>query len=61
MLYVVAGLIVLASIGLAVYALISKSEAAAQLSALHEELQEQDGGNRSRPSATVSGMVVFLP
>lgn len=43
MLYVVAGLIVLASIGLAVYALISKSEAAAQLSALQEELQEQDG------------------
>src|SRR4051794_28800438 len=41
MLYAVVGLIVLASIGLAVYALISKGEAAAQIAALQGEIQEQ--------------------
>ena len=42
MLYAVIGLIVLASIGLAVYALINKSELVAQISALQREVQEQD-------------------
>lgn len=42
MIYAVIGLIVLSSIGLAVYALINKSETAAQITALQEELQEQD-------------------
>ena len=42
MLYAVIGLIVLASIGLAVYALIHKSEMAAQITALQEGIQEQD-------------------
>jgi hypothetical protein len=40
MLYAALGLIVLASIGLAAYALISKSEMAAQISALQEAIQE---------------------
>lgn len=42
MLYAVIGLILLASIGLAAYALINKSETAAQISSLKKELQEQD-------------------
>src|SRR6185312_17089475 len=43
MLYAVIGLIVLVSIGLAIYALLNKSEMAAQIIALREEIQEQDG------------------
>ena len=42
MLYAVIGLIVLASIGLAIYALINKSELVAQIAALRMEVQEQD-------------------
>jgi hypothetical protein len=42
MIYAVIGLIVLASIGLAAYALINKSEMAAQIKALQEEIQEQE-------------------
>ena len=39
MLYAVLGLIVLASIGLAIYALINKSELVAQISALQTEVE----------------------
>jgi Meiotically up-regulated gene 113/Domain of unknown function (DUF4041) len=42
MLYAVLGLIVLAAIGLAVYALINKGELVAQISALQKEIQEQE-------------------
>lgn len=42
MLYAILGLIVLASIGLSTYALISKSELAAQVAALQEALDEQE-------------------
>ncbi len=42
MIYAVIGLIVLASIGLAAYALIHKSEMAAQIAALQEEVQGQE-------------------
>jgi hypothetical protein len=42
MLYAVIGLIVLASVGLAVYALINKSEMSAQITALQEAIQEQE-------------------
>ena len=42
MLYAVIGLLVLTSIGLATYALLSRSEMTARISALQEEIQEQD-------------------
>ena len=42
MIYAFLGLIVLASIGLAIYALINKSELVAQITALQREMQEQD-------------------
>jgi F0F1-type ATP synthase membrane subunit b/b' len=42
MFYALIGLIVLASIGLAIYALINKSELVAQIAALQNELQEQE-------------------
>jgi vacuolar-type H+-ATPase subunit H len=45
MLYAVIGLIVLASIGLALYALIDKCELVAQIAALQREIQEQDASN----------------
>ncbi|SIO13135.1 protein of unknown function [Singulisphaera sp. GP187] len=45
MFYVVAGLVVLVSIGLAVYALISKSELVTRVAALEAEIQEQDASD----------------
>ncbi len=47
MFYIITGLIVLASIGLALYALLNKSEMAAQISALQRAIEEQDASYSS--------------
>ncbi len=52
MIYAAIGLIVLASIGLAVYALLNKSEMSAQITALQGEIQEQESGY----SAEIEGL-----
>ncbi len=56
MFYALLGLIVLASIGLTIYALINKSELVAQISALQREVQEQEASS----TAEIDGLRVEL-
>ena len=56
MLYAVIGLIVLASVGLALYALINKSELVAQIATLQKEVLEQDASY----TAEIDGLKVEL-
>ena len=56
MLYAVVGLVVLASIGVATYALIKKSELVAQIAALQEGIEEQDASYSAEIDGLKSGM-----
>ena len=57
MLYAVLGLIALASIGLALYAMINKSELVAQIAALQAEIEELDAGSAAEIENLKSQMV----
>ncbi len=57
MLYTVLGLIVLASIGLALYALINRSELVTQIAALQAEMEDQEAGYTAEIEDLKSKMV----